>query len=98
LGSNPIVNTLEELDIHTTDTGSFDLTERGMFYAFGVRDYLEDEFKDSSKYVEWHAKVFEGNGDSADFVHDVKMRKCKPEDWKKFNTPASKDKLKFNKL
>jgi len=97
-GSNPIVNTLMELDVHTSEAGSFDMTERGMFFAFGMRDYLTDEYKDASKYVEWHAKVYEGDGDKADASHDVKMRKCKPEDWKRFYTPAKKDKLKFEKL
>jgi len=92
------VFTKYELDVHTTEEGSFDMTKRGMFFAFGVRDYLTDEYKDASKYVEWHAKVFEGDGDKADSAHDVKMRVCNPEDWKRFYTPASKDKPKFEKL
>ena len=101
-----------ELDVHTTEAGSFDMAERGMFFAFGVRDYVNDVYKDETtkkdmkgktvkdmpEYVEWHAKVGEGDGDKAKMAHDVKMRKCTPEDWKKFYTPSKKDIKKFNKL
>ena len=51
LGSNPIVNTVFDLDVHTTAEGAFNLTKRDFNVAFGVRNYLDDKFKDSSRYV-----------------------------------------------
>jgi hypothetical protein len=62
IGSSPIVNTLTDLDVHTTEEGAFNLTDRGFMVAFGVRNYLDNEFKDSTKYVEWSALLFEGDG------------------------------------
>jgi hypothetical protein len=38
-GDSPLTNTVEELDVHTTEDGAIDLDEEGFFFAFAVKNY-----------------------------------------------------------
>jgi len=97
-GMNPNLSTIYELDVHTVEEGALDLVESNFFYAFGVRDYIKDEYKDSSEYIDIHVKVIEGDGDTSTDLHNIKTRTCNDQDWKKFKSPALKDKSRFEKL
>jgi hypothetical protein len=98
LGSNPIVNTLYDLDVHTHEEGAFNLTENHFKMAFAVRDYGTINYKADVKYVKWSAIVIAGDGSTEKTLHTLGTHICTIEDWKKFNKPSKKDEAKFKDL
>jgi hypothetical protein len=38
-GDSPLTNTVDELDVHTTEDGAIDLDKEGFFFAFAVKNY-----------------------------------------------------------
>jgi len=97
-GLSPVVSAVDRIDVHTTEVEAIDLDQNKFFFAFNVRDYLTDEYKESTKYVNWSVKVIEGDGNKSIVTHTIKTRTCTPADWKKFYTPSKKDQKKFDIL
>jgi hypothetical protein len=44
-GDSPVTNTITYLDVHTTEEGAIDLDEEDFFFAFGVKNYIDGDFR-----------------------------------------------------
>jgi len=53
-------------------------------FAFGVRDYLKNEYKDDPNYVNWEVHAIKGDGGSSEVEHKIGTHKCTEEEWKRF--------------
>ena len=50
-GDSPVTNTITMLDVHTIEEGAIDLDEQGFFFAFGVKNYVEGDFRHDPNMV-----------------------------------------------
>ena len=51
LGTNPIVSNVTETGFYSSEEDSFDMAENGFMFAFAMRSYLTNEFKDDPAFV-----------------------------------------------
>jgi hypothetical protein len=82
----------------THNDTAVNLNDSDFFFAFGVRNYLKNEYKDDPDYVQWKVKVFEGNGEEPEITHTILTHRCDETEWKKFHKPLASDKKKMEKL
>jgi hypothetical protein len=80
------------------ESGGVNLFEDDFYFAFGVRNYLKDEYKHDANHVQWQVRIFEGDGEKSDVKHTILTHRCTDEEWNKFASPKKHDIEKFNRL
>ena len=63
-GGNPIISVVENIGMFESEETATGLYDQNFTIAFGVRNYLKNEFKADPNYVKWEARIFEGDGEN----------------------------------
>jgi hypothetical protein len=64
--------------------GGVRLFDNDFFIAFGMRNFVTDEYKDDADYVQWQVSVLSGDGSTTKLEHTILTHICNEKDWTKF--------------